>query len=217
MDATAAGPGIPAMSLEEVERLMTEIDAGEGSGKLAPEQAPKVEENPLALKEFVNADQLRRDVEFNVNDLDNAIQRHASLFVYYANQARLAGRQFERMKAAFEIMESRLDHLWRETLKSSGKATEAQITAAVKADSRWWKAQQRLIDAKAIYELAKDARNAFDHRRDMIVQVSVDQRVERQGELRIMQARSQTETLQQAGQAANASRDTLVARAKVPA
>jgi hypothetical protein len=56
--------------------------------------------------------------------------------------------------------------------------------AAVKADPRWWAAQQRLIDAKAIYDLANDAKEAFSHRRDMIIQTSVDNRVERQGELR---------------------------------
>jgi hypothetical protein len=135
----------------------------------------------------VDVEQLKRDVEFNPADLDAAVQNHASLFVHYANNARLARRQHDRMKAAFDILNSRLDALHRESLKAAtaGKATETQILSAVKADPRWWAAQQRLIDAKAIYDLANDAKEAFSHRRDMIIQTSVDNRVERQGELRI--------------------------------
>lgn len=200
--STAAAPA--PLTTEDMERIMKEIELNDGpavpANNMQPNAVPNPQPaantapagatlppagNPLNLREFVDAEQLKRDVEFNVANLDEAVQSHASLFVHYANNARLARRQHDRMKAACDILESRLDSYHREVLKAAGKATENQIAAAVKADPRWWAAQQRLIDAKAIYDLANDAKEAFAQRRDMIVQISVDRREERKGELRI--------------------------------
>jgi hypothetical protein len=186
------------MDADELERVMKEIEVKDGPSTVGvptavkptasepvPSRVAEASSNPLHLREFVDAEQLKKDVEFSVHNLDEAVQNHASMFVHYANNARMARRQFERMKAAFEILESRLDAHYRLTLKMNGeKVTDKAIEAAVKGDPRWWAGQQRLIDAKAIYELANDARSAFEHRRDMIVQVSVDRRKEREGELR---------------------------------
>jgi hypothetical protein len=179
------------LTIEEMEKIMTELEEGGDSGR--PVAAPVAEAtpkpttaSPLKLNEFVDADQLKKDVEFDPRDLDNAVRSHAGLFVHYANLSRLARRQFERMKAACEILESRLDAHYRTTLKADGsKVTDKAIDAAVKGDPRWWAAQNRMIDAKAIYDLASDAREAFTQRKDMIVQVSVDRRREREGEFRV--------------------------------
>jgi hypothetical protein len=185
------------LSTEEMEAIMKQIEVDDGPAVPAVSVQPNATPtpiapagslptgNPLQLREFVDPEQLKRDVEFSVHNLDEAVQNHASTFVHYANNARLARRQFERMKAAFDILESRLEAHYRLMAKSTGeKATDKSIEAQVKGDPRWWAGQTKLIDAKAIYELANDARAAFDHRRDMIVQVSVDRRKEREGELR---------------------------------
>lgn len=189
------------MSIEDMERVMREIEEGEGvrPGVVTPPKAQAAiesetlkRENPLALKEFVNPEQLKKDVEFNVNDLDNAMMEHASMFVHYSNLARLSRRQFERMKAAMEILESRLSHIHREKLTNDGKkVTEASVEAAVKTDPRWWAAQQRLIDSRAIHDLANDSREAFMQRKDMLVQIGVDRRRERESQVRIMGAQQE--------------------------
>jgi hypothetical protein len=200
------------MSAEEMERIMAEIEIKDGPAAtgtavspvapkpaVAPSTVAAASSNPLALREFVDAEQLKRDVEFSVHNLDDAVQKHASLFVHYANNARMARRQFERMKAAFDILESRLEAHYRLLAKSTGeKATDKSIEAQVKGDPRWWAGQQRLIDAKAIYDLANDARTAFEHRKDMIVQVSVDRRKEREGELRFRVEQDSREATQRA-------------------
>jgi hypothetical protein len=162
--------------------------------------------NPI--KEFVNAVQLGEDVRIDPDNLDQACIEHASKFVDYANKRALARRQYEKMKAAFEILESRLyaDHrerlaLIEETVTDAKgkeltrkvKPTEAQIDAAVKADRRWWGGKQRVIDAQAIYDLAQNAASAFEQRRDMIVQMGSDRRIERQGSLRIMESKASRE------------------------
>jgi hypothetical protein len=170
--------------LSDIEQAMASIEkeSGEATGK-----TPVKEANPL--KDYVDIDQLKADVEFNPNELDNAVSSHASMFVHYANMARLAQRQYEKMKNAFSILESRLGQHHRDLLVAeagSKKPTEAQIKESIITDRRWMAGANRLSDAHAIWSLARDAKAAFEQRKDMIIQLSVDRREERKGQLRIM-------------------------------
>lgn len=185
---------------EELEAVMQTIEAEVGNPEMAMKAAPtptsaKTEgAGAMTVTEYVNAAQLAIDVAFNPNDLDDAMVKQASMFVHYANLASLAKMQYDRMKAAFEILESKLDNIHRERMKADGaKVTEAQIAAAVKTDPRWWQAQQRLIRAKGIADLAANAREAFSQRRDMLIQMGSDRRNERSGQLRIMEGQRQVD------------------------
>jgi hypothetical protein len=163
----------------------------------------------IQIKTFVDPEHLKRDVEFSPADLDDAMTRHAALFVHYAAQAAQARRQFDRMKATVEILESKLYAEKRETLTQAAvdgvdpedkKAkpklpTEAQVDAAVKSDPRWMKAQVALIDARAQADLANDAREAFRQREGMIIQLASDRRKEREGELRMGAAKQVSDGL----------------------
>lgn len=187
------------VSIDELEAAIASIEAAPRPPQSA--DAPVVAQtpttqtgSPLDMREYVDVNQLKKDVSFDLHDLDNAIRSHASLFVHYANLARLARAQADRMKAVVDVLESKLYAIHREALMSEGKkATEAQVTAAVQCDPRWMSAQMKRIDAKAIYDLANDAREAFAQRKDMLVQVSVDRRTEQQGEFRVNAARAVAE------------------------
>jgi hypothetical protein len=176
-----------------IEALQAAIDEIENTSKPSPVYVeprpdvviPQTPVSPLALKQYVNVEQLKKDLSFELSDLDNAIRSHAALFGHYSNLSCLARHQADRMKATVEVLESKLYTIHREIFAQEGKkATEAQIDAAVKCDPRWLSAQHKKIDAKAIAELAGDAREAFAQRKDMLVQVSVDRRIEQQGEMR---------------------------------
>jgi hypothetical protein len=138
---------------------------------------------------FVDVEKLTQDTAINPNDIDDAMCKQASLYAFYAEQARKARRQYERMKSLFEILESKLDNEHRTRLKEeSAKTTEQQISTAVKNDPRWWAMQQQLIEARGVYDLASDAREAFSQRRDMIIQVASDRREERKGAMRMAES-----------------------------
>lgn len=188
------------LSIEEMEALMKQIEDGEG---LRPEPEAPAEvvaevpaaklkrDNPLALKQFVDADTLRKDVEISVIDLSEEMRLHPRMMVHYGYLASLARRQFDRMKVAMGVLEARLNHIHRERITEEGKkATEAGVEAAVKSDPRWWEGQQRLIDSRAIYDIADVAREAFMQRRDMMIQIAADLRNERKGELRMMEEKT---------------------------
>lgn len=144
------------------------------------------EKKAVGVVYYIDPDRLKADVSINILDLDGALMTHASNFVHYAVQASNARRQFERMKAAFEIHESKLDNKWRTVLKEENpKTTEAQIRAAVVGDPTWSAANSRLIEARTIYELAQDAKEAFVMRRDTLLQLAKDAREERKGDMRV--------------------------------
>jgi len=189
--------------LSDIEQAMASIEKESGQ---AADKVPVREANPL--KDYVDIDQLKADVEFNPNDLDNAVASHASMFVHYANMARLAQRQYEKMKNAFAILESRLGQHYRDLLVAeavSKKPTEAQIKEAIITDRRWMAGANRLSDAHAIWSLARDAKAAFEQRKDMIIQLSVDRREERKGQLRVFEAKDAANNVANARAAAVAA------------
>lgn len=197
--ATIVVSEVSAIQITAPEPVVPKVVVSE---QIAPQQIappPAVNESVIqstgsvigALVEFVAPAELRADVAFDLNYLDEAIRDHAGRFVHYAGLSARARRQYELTKAITEVAESKLYAIHRESFAAEGKkATEGQIEAAVKQDPRWFSAQQRLIDARAIASLAGDAREAFSQRKDMLVQVSVDRRTEMQGELRIRAAQA---------------------------
>lgn len=193
-------PTINAISVGEIEQAINAMgDNNVPEAVVAPVQ--RVVSNPL--KEFIDVEQLKKDVEFNPNDLDNAVSSHASMYLHYANLARQARAQYMKMKNAFAILESRLEQHHRQLMtgvavETKVKPTEPQIKAAVMTDPRWWSASNRLIDAQEIHNLAQDAKTAFEQRKDMIVQMSVDRREERKGQLRIMEGKEAEKAVQDA-------------------
>jgi len=154
----------------------------------APAAAPAA--TASGLKVYVDVKQLRTDLQINQNDLDEATISQAPMFIHYAEQAAWARRQMEKCKLAAEVTESQVDHAWRKKFAEDGtKVTEAMVANAVKSDPRVIKAKTQTIEARALFDIANDSREAFMQRKDMIVQVSVDRRRERDGQLRILAAK----------------------------
>jgi hypothetical protein len=175
-----------------------------------PAAAPAPAVTKSGLKVFVDVAQLKKDLQVNPNDLDDAVISQAPMFVHYAQQAAYARRQHEKAKLAADILESQLDSAWRKKLaEDGGKVTEKMVENAVKADPRYANAQNQIIEARALFDIANDAREAYMQRKDMIVQVSVDRRREREGQLRILAAKegeNATQSGREAALAAEAAR-----------
>jgi hypothetical protein len=208
-------------SVEEIGAIVGDIENPPVGGTNAAATAPTVAASANApaaqpaatvsgLKVFVDADQLKKDLAVNPNDLDDAVTSQAPMFVHYAQQAAYARRQYEKSKLAAEIMESQLDSAWRKKLaEDGGKVTEKMVENAVKADPRYAKAHNQVIEARALFDIANDAREAYMQRKDMIVQVSVDRRREREGQMRILAAKegeNATQSGREAALAAEAAR-----------
>lgn len=149
----------------------------------------------VALTQYVDAEQLKADVEIDQRNLTGAMTSHASLYTHYAIQAVRAQRQYDRWKAAIEVLEGQLDAQARQAAAEEGKkTTENGIKSAIINDARWKAAQNRLIDAKQMKELCDAALLCFVHRKDMLLQLARDAAAERAGELRVSALTASTES-----------------------
>lgn len=137
------------------------------------------------LTNYIDPEQVKKDLHFDLTDLSGAMQRHASLFIHYAQQAVRARSQYDRWKSALEVLESQLDNHYRTTLKEENpKTTEPQIRSAVVSDARWKAASARVIDAKTQHNMAESVERAFEHRKDMLLQIARNAARESEGPLR---------------------------------
>lgn len=142
---------------------------------------------------YIDPARLKRDVAFSTVNIDEAMMTHASMYVHYGVQQSKARGQYERTKAAFEILESRLDNEHRVALKEENpKTTEAQIRAAVVSDERWKRGNARLIETRGVYDLASVALEAFSQRRDTLLQMAKTLREEQSSRMRLEEIREGT-------------------------
>lgn len=139
-----------------------------------------------ALNTFIDADKLQEDLKFTENSISLAMTRQAALFAHYARLSADATYQSDRAKQQVELLEAQLNQKFRDSLVAAGtKFTEKSIDAMVISDSSYQAAQERAHEARAIAKMVESATESFRHRKDMLIQVGADLRMEKQGELRM--------------------------------
>ncbi|MPS48474.1 hypothetical protein [Methylobacillus sp.] len=150
------------------------------------------------LDQFIDADKLKQDVSVNLADLDNCMVEQPSLYIYYASLTVQARRQHDKWKNAAEILESQLYSHYRTEMSAAGaKVTEAQIQAAVKTDARYSKVYSNIIEAQSIWRMCEAAENAFNQRKDLILELARDRRKENEGKMRVLSAEHQRQSVLQ--------------------
>ncbi|WP_323016358.1 hypothetical protein [Castellaniella sp.] len=209
---TEPDKGEPRVGIEASPAIDTQTKAAPDAPPTPPVPANVGDADPgvvkqadgSALKAYVDADALKKDVQVSITDLDNVMIQHAALYVHYATQTVNARRQYDRVKSAVEILEAQLDSYYRNRAADEGKkTTETQLKGQVTGDPRYADAQKKLIDAHSIWKLADIAERAMEQRKDMILEVARDRRKEREGQLRVLELRSMKEEfLKNAGEKA---------------
>lgn len=174
-----------------------ELDALLAAAEVAPVAKPVVTMpvKPVAvtptkkagsLNTFIDADQLQRDLHFTEASINEGMTRQAALFAHYARLSADATYQSDRAKQQVDLLEAQLNQKFRDSLVTAGtKFTEKSIDSMVIQDSGYQAAQERAHEAKAIASMVASAADSFRHRKDMLIQVGADLRLEKQGELRM--------------------------------
>ena len=145
-----------------------------------------VTQSAYRVKNFIDAEQLRRDLAFSDTDLSSAMMEQAAMFAHYGVLAAEAARQVDVVKLLLENTEAAVSKLIRDEIASTGeKLTEAAIAARIARHPRVIAMKKALNEAKRVEATAKIAVESFRHRRDMLVQMGLISREEMKGELRI--------------------------------
>ena len=148
---------------------------------------------------FVDSLQLREDLHFSETDIDGASIEQASMFAYYAELAMKAQIQADKFKNRVELLESHIaQELRDDAIETGKKVTEASIKQSISGDRRYIKAQLDSSKAKAQFDFTKNALEAFKQRKDMIIQIAVNRRTERESKVLIRETSTATGISEQA-------------------
>lgn len=197
--------GLPVMPIEIEEPVAVAPSADDDDAELAallaaaPDDptpvAPSAPSAPIkvtptkkagALNTFIDADRLQEDLAFTTTSISLAMTRQAALFAHYSRLSADATYQSDRSKQQVELLEATLNQRFRDSLIAAGtKFTEKSIDSMVIQDSSYQAAQERAHEARAIAKMVDSAADSFRHRKDMLIQVGADLRMEKQGELRM--------------------------------
>lgn len=144
-----------------------------------------------------NPRQLQKDLAFREDNLDDAFMSQAGMFAHYSGVAHRAARRYDNIAQQVKLVEARLDQEIRQEASHTGeKITETLVKNRILLDPRHRKITERMLDAKAVAAMTKDACEAFKQRRDMLIQFGANVREEHKGELRLKAAQESRSDMQ---------------------
>jgi len=121
-------------------------------------------------------------LKINDIDLNEDFIHQAQHYFRAAQNFHKAERQLQLEKHALEGIVAVKDA----SLRATGeKTTEAYIDKAIKGDEEVQIQKKRIIDAELQVGLHQATMRAWDHKRDMLIQVGAVQRAEMQGQVQI--------------------------------
>jgi hypothetical protein len=149
--------------------------------------APVVrEQTSFSVREFVDAVQLRKDIAYSKNNLDDAMMNQASMFAFYGVLSAEAARQTDVVKLLLQNAEAAVYGLISGEKATAGeKATVPMMESLVARHPRVVDLKRALNEAKRVEAISKTAVEAFRHRRDMLIQHGLISREEMKGNLKI--------------------------------
>lgn len=109
--------------------------------------------------------------------LDDEFVTHSERYAYYATLAEMADDRADRLKEDLEHLTSVLDHEKRmkaRELQSQDpkfKMTETMFEHEVRLDKRYQEKLKEFQDARHLAKVLKSAPMAFNHRRDMLLEL----------------------------------------------
>ena len=216
---------IEAVKEEKVEKQVTEVKRPEPEISISTDNANSEESAPVAeerilkivkndvkvetvkkedepkssssdLHYYVDVAEFRDQTAVSETNLDQCMIEQNSLRANFGVNAAYAEAQASRVKARFEVVEAMLyDHHRKELVAAGDKVTEKLVENSVKADSRWLKGKNMVIEAESIAAVNKALVESLKDRRDMIIQLGADRREEFKGEARTIAIREERDSI----------------------
>lgn len=122
------------------------------------------------------------DAELRVDpqNVQDALLKQPGLYAWYATVHAATQSIVEKAKLDLDVLRARTDEKVRKEAAASGtKVTESSIPLSIDRDPEVVKASQALIEARRQEGVLRAVREAFTHRRDMLIQLSAMERQER--------------------------------------
>ena len=130
--------------------------------------------------------QLSKDLAIDPTNLSGGMIDQLGFFVHYCGIAIKARKALDEAKNRQEIIEAKLKKQWRKSFVDEGvKFTESQIDAEVRTSVDYISASRRVISLTEMRDMAVVAREAFEQRKYLLLQLSKDASVESAGAIKV--------------------------------
>lgn len=130
---------------------------------------------------------LERDLEINSTKINSELAEQPSKYAWY-------GVLSEFARATSTELKQKLDTLWSElylavrkqAVEEGLKLTEETVSSMVRTDKRYQELEQQYLEAKKQEQLLLVARQAFEHRKDMLISLASNLRAEADLDLKVL-------------------------------
>lgn len=145
------------------------------------------EVNGYKLDRFIDGDQIVKDTQLNMLDLNDGFLNQAGLAAYYGMMSARALGQAASMKLRRDVVTAKISQQLRGEADSNSKAklTEAALAEKVDKDPRVQAIREAYNQSCVIEAELKAAVDAIKNRRDMLIQLGAHAREEMKGTLRM--------------------------------
>jgi len=124
---------------------------------------------------------LNVDAELKIDrgNIQDCFMDQPGKYAWYATVYAAASTNVDRCKLNVEIVKSQVASRLRSMIDSKGKApSEAKVDKILPGEQEVIEAEEKLIEAKRQEGLLRAVKEAFQHRRDMLIQMGYDLRLE---------------------------------------
>lgn len=116
--------------------------------------------------------------------INENLKEQPSLFAWYAVLQEMAEEALSHSKLALEMVEASLDaSIRKKALKKKEKLTEKQILSSIQLHDDYIKARTAVIEAKKNAGTLKAIKDAFNHRKEMVLALASNMRAQGDAEI----------------------------------
>lgn len=125
-----------------------------------------------------------QELAIDKTDLEHEFLTHSDKFAYYAGLSELAQARADKVKFELEVLYAQLDigkrKAFNAAIDEDGKKfkyTEKMVENEIIADTAYQAKMDQLLELQKTASLMNRAREAFNHRKEMLVQLANNSRV----------------------------------------
>lgn len=128
------------------------------------------------VKEFIDMDQVSKDLVIDPNNIENSLYSVASLYARYAHLVTKARVQRDGFKSRAKLVRAKVEKEIRDKAATEGeKLTNPQVESLVSANGVVVTAELALNEAQAVLTACQETMQAISMKRDMLVQLNKNQ------------------------------------------
>lgn len=122
------------------------------------------------------------ELKCSEDTINDDLKNQSAQFAWYSVLSGMQEEEYGQRKLELELIEAELDSHYRKELD---KVTEAKVAMQIRSDLKYIEARQIVNEAKKNLEILKGITEAFRHRKDMLVTLAANMRVQSDPELYI--------------------------------